>query len=402
VDPGDPLVSGRNPAPVDAGRSWPAHVVGAATSALLAVTAAFQLTQADLLDSLPFMITLVAFLTVGWLLAARLPRHPLGWLLLAVPALFTLWLPFGLLGMALLEVAPNAAAWLLWYGGLREDGWAWLLPVGLLFTQIPLRFPDGRLPTPAWRWFSWFTIVAIVIASAVLSTASAEVAPGVANPAHIEGIIDSPWAWIAVFAGLLATSFLGSAASLFVRYRRSGEVARAQLRWVLWGTAIPVTALVFGWLVPEDWNLLNSVVGLSYALIPISIAIAVLRYRLYEIDRIISRTASYTIVTLFAVAVYAVVVTSVTWVLPDAPAVAVAVATLVAAALFLPLLRRVRRWVDRRFNRAQYDAQRVVAAFGERLRTGVDPHTASADLVRAVEQTLQPTSIGVWTRDLVG
>lgn len=378
-------------------RSWPAHVTAAITFVLLVVGAGLEMTAREVLDGLPFVLTLTVFLAVGWLLAARLPRNPLGWLLMAVPALFVLPFPIGLLGLALLEIAPDAAAWLLWFGGSREDTWTWLLPVGVLFTQIPLRFPDGRLPSPRWRWFSWFTIAAILTSSAIISTSSEYVAPGVANPAHLPGIIDNGWMWILIFAGLLATSFIGSVASLFIRYRRADQVARAQLRWVLWGTAIPVTALVLGWFAPETFEFLDQVVAFSYGLIPVSIAIAVLRYRLYEIDRIISRTTSYAIVSLVAVGVYALVVTSVTWLLPRAPAVAVAVATLVAAGLFLPLLRGVRRVVDRRFDRTQYDSQRVVDAFGERLRTGADPHSTAADLRHAVERTLQPTAVGLWT-----
>jgi len=135
-----------------------------------------------------------------------------------------------------------------------------------------------------------------------------------------------------------------------------------------------------------------------YGLIPISIAVAVLRYRLYEIDRIISRTASYAVVTIVVIGVYALIVTSVALFLPDAPTLGVALATLTAAAVFLPVLRTVRRLLDRRFNRAQYDAERVVETFGQRLRTGADPHTAPADLLGAVESTLEPDVLGLWTR----
>jgi FlaA1/EpsC-like NDP-sugar epimerase len=143
---------------------------------------------------------------------------------------------------------------------------------------------------------------------------------------------------------------------------------------------------------------ISSIVLISYGLIPVAIAIAVLRYRLYEIDRIISRTVSYALVTAIVVAVYALVVTSVAWLLPDATTLGVALATLSAAAFFLPVLRVTRRLLDRRFNRAQYDAERVVVAFGDRLRTGADPHTAASDLADAVERTLEPSVVGVWTR----
>jgi hypothetical protein len=138
-------------------------------------------------------------------------------------------------------------------------------------------------------------------------------------------------------------------------------------------------------------------VTLLYGLIPISIAVAVLRYRLFEIDRIISRTAAYALVTVVIIGVYALIVTSVAWLLPDAPTLGVALATLAAAAVFLPVLRVLRRLLDRRFNRAQYDAERVVESFGQRLRTGADPHTAPADLIGAVQRTLEPDVLGIWT-----
>lgn len=378
--------------------AWAAIGVTAAICALLAVSMTLAMISAGVAAILPFALILAVFLAVGGLLATRMPRHPLGWLLMAIPGLFALQIPFQLLGISVRDSAPDLAAWLLWYGGDREDTWTWVLPVGLLFTQIPLRFPDGRLPSFAWRWFSWFTILTIVLGGVVVSTSPAKVGPDLANPVYIPAVRESPWLFV-VFATLLAASFIGSIASLFVRYRRADGVVRAQLRWVLWGVAIPVAALIFSWVVITDWELVNQLVLLTYGFIPIAIAVAVLRYRLYDIDRIISRTAAYGTVTVLVLGVYAVIVTSVTWLLPKAPAVAVALATLAAAALFLPALRWIRRRVDRRFDRARYDAERVVEQFGERLRTGADPHTASADLTDAIALTLQPASMGLWVQE---
>lgn len=373
--------------------AWPAHVIAVASLLLIALQGVAEIVVTGQAQGFPFAVTLMIFLGVGWMLASQLPRHPLGWLIISVPALFASTVPFFLVGHAVLDTAPPLAAWLLWYS---EGSWAWLLPVGILFTQIPLRFPDGRLPSPHWRWFSWFTIAAILTSSAMISTAQQEVETGVTNPAYIPGVIDNTALVVAVFAGLLSTSILGSIASLFVRYHRAGAVERAQLRWVLWGSAIPAVLLVLTWLAPGEWGELDLAVSLSYGLIPVCIGVAVLRYHLYDIDRIISRTAAYAIVTALVVGVYALVVTSVTWLWPAAPAVAVALATLAAAALFLPALRWTRRRVDRRFDRARYDAQRIVEQFGEQLRTGADPHTASIDLTDAVSRTLQPSAVGLW------
>ncbi len=126
---------------------------------------------------------------VGWLLASRIPRNPLGWMLLFVSGCFALAAPAYLLGDALAESHPAVAAWFLWYAGGDETGWIWLPPVGLLFTQVLLRFPDGRLPSPRWRWFSNFSIVLLVAGTVLISAAYAEVRPGVANPVASEWVI---------------------------------------------------------------------------------------------------------------------------------------------------------------------------------------------------------------------
>lgn len=376
-----------------------AHLVAAIVILMFVVTLAAAAPFEIASGQIPFFVLLIVFIAVGWLLAARRPDNPLGWLLLAIPGLFSLSGPTMMLGFALLESSPDAAAWLLWYGSDRPDTWAWLPPIGILLIQIPLRFPTGRLPSRGWRWFSAFTILAIVVCSLILSTASVEVAPGVPNPIHIDGIIDVPLVGLVTF-GAIAVAMLGAVASLFVRARRAGPIETAQLRWMLWSVTVVVIALIASWLLPgegTEWSSVQSLVTALYALIPISIAVAVMRYRLYEIDRIISRTATYALVTAVVVGVYAVIVTSVALLLPDAPTLGVALATLTAAAVFLPVLRTVRRVLDRRFNRAQYDAERVVEAFGQRLRTGADPHTAPVDLMGAVERTLEPDVLGLWT-----
>jgi hypothetical protein len=347
-----------------------------------------------------FLATAVA-IVVGWILAWKRPYNPLGWLFIAIVGLFVLQVPEVLFGETLRQSAPAAAAWTYSWGG---DTWSWIPSVGLLFTQVPLRFPDGRLPSPRWRWFSWYTIGAIVVSSALSATFSAEVARGLHNPVYVHwGPEPLTLLNVVVFGLLLLPSFVGSLASLFVRYRRSNAIERAQLRWVFWGAAIPIVCIIVTWALPDDSGVeraLESLVLGTYALIPASILFAVLRYRLYDIDRIISRTASYAIVTIVIVGVYVGIVLGVGGLLPQANSVGVAIATLAAAAVFLPLLRRVQGWVDRRFNRAAYNAQKVVDAFGERLRSGADPHGAGDDLVSAVEQTLEPTAVGMWTRAL--
>lgn len=351
-------------------------------------------------EGLPFMLVLVAAVSVGWLLAWKLPRNPLGWILIAVTGLFTI----GESVYALTTTLPmptGVSTWLfLVFGAPDVDGWSWLPPVWLLLSQVPLRFPTGRLPSPRWRGFHWFTVGALVVASSFLAITSVEVAPGIPNPIYVEGVESQP-ALVLLTFGCLAAAFVGSIASLFVRYSGAATVERTQIRWVLWAITVAVGVLVVSWILlalglgPDAWS--SGVLIGAYGLIPLAIGVAVMRFRLYDIDRIISRTASYALVSLVVLGVYFLVVTSVHWLLPELPAIGVALATLAAAALFLPVLRWVQRVVDRRFDRERYDAEKVVAAFGEHLRTDLDPHSTSTELLEAIEKTLQPASVGIWT-----
>lgn len=382
------------------GPRWLAHVFVVVVLAAFAtvVLEGIEASELDVFEATPYLLMLTVLIAVGWLLAWKRPGNPLGWLLLLVPGLFCFGTPAVLIAQAIQPTAPDVAAWLYWYGYEREDTWAWIPPVWLLLTQIPLRFPDGRLPSRGWRWFSRFTFAALIATCGFASTISVEVAPGVANPIHVAtGEAGDLLFTVGALGLLLLPSFAGSIVSLIARYRRADAVQKAQLRWVFWGVSIAIGSLVLSWVIPfEDWDTLQNWVLLFYGFIPASIAVAVLRYHLYDIDRIISRTASYAIVTLVVVGVYALVVLSISSILPGLPSVGVALATLAAAALFLPVLRSVRGWVDRRFDRARYNAQAVVEAFGERLRNGADPHTAAVDLSAAVNATLQPTAMGLW------
>jgi hypothetical protein len=378
---------------------WLAHPVVALILAPICVQEVieFSTEPSYAIGDLGNFLSVIISIAVGWLLAWKRPRNPLGWLLLADAGISMLEAVGQLLGNALPPSAHGAAAWAYWADG----EWTWVPAVGLLFTQILLRFPDGRLPSPRWRWFSWFTIASIVLASAVISSLDpAMVAPGVADPTHVTWTgTENTVLTIVAYLGLLVSSFVGSIASLFVRYRRARSVERVQLRWLFWAGCIPVVLLIFAWWTPSSvGSIVRPLALVSYSFIPIAIAVAVLRYGLYNIDRIISRTVSYAIVTIVIVTVYVGIVLGIGVLLPRVNSVGIAIATLAAAAVFLPLLRVVQRWVDLRFNRAAYNAQKVVDSFGERLRSGVDPHAAGGDLVSAVEQTLQPSSVGIWTR----
>ena len=372
-----------------------AHVIGATEAALLA-----GLVVVAGVDGLIIGLLVGSATAVGWLLASRIPENPLGWLLLFVAGCFALAGPAYAVGTALEDSSPGVAAWFFWYAGGDDEGWIWLPPVGVLFTQVLLRFPDGRLPSPGWRWFSRLTIALIVVTTVLISTAYPEVSPGIANPVYIPGVVDYGVV-IMLFLGLpLLACSLGSAVSLIVRYRRAGSVQRAQIRWVALAASVVVAAFVASFAVPAAWgarSFIENATVIMYALIPISIGVAVMRYRLYEIDRIVSRSISYAVVTVAVVALYAVVVTSVTRLVPGSSTVGVAVATLAAAAAFQPVLRRVRGAVDRRFDRRHYDAQHIVDSFGRSLRDEVDYAVINRSLVEVIEKTLAPELVRVWT-----
>ncbi|MGB4779195.1 hypothetical protein [Microbacterium sp.] len=394
--------------------AWLAHVAGA-VCIIGSVTAMFvpadptqpphEATWGSLYATIGIGVFFLVTLFGGWMLAWRRPLISLGWIMLAIPLTFAILPPLLVAGVALIPVNEDLAAWfLLLGGGNSEANMAWALPVGLLMTQLPLRFPTGEPPSPRWRWFSWLTVVAIAWAIVAGSTFPdvSTVGYGIANP------IVLPWGELAGLAYLLVflplgVAMVGSLASLFVRYRHTDAIERAQLRWVFFGAAVPIVLLLTSWVgsataPTDDWVLALStgVVSLSYAFIPASILVAVMRYGLYSIDRIISRAVSYAIVVIVTIGIYAGLVVGLTTLLPRLPSVGVAVATLAAAAAFLPLLRWVRRVVDRRFNRSAYDAQTVVDDFGRHLRDGADPLTAAPALLDAVDGTLQPASVGLW------
>jgi hypothetical protein len=279
------------------------------------------------------------------------------------------------------------------------SNWAWLITYGAIPIAF-LLFPDGRLAGRRWRFVAWFAVLdagAFAVLSALARGGLGDF-PTVANPFGLLPITISEAQPLAV---LPAIAILAAVVSLVVRFRRSRGEQRQQLKWValavaLFGVYIAATSagaalgLSAG---PRD------VAGIVVpTLIPISIALAILRYRLYDIDRIISRTLSYALVTAVLAGVYVGCVVLLTDVLPFGGSVGTAASVLVAVALFAPLRRRVQHVVDRRFNRARYDAAAVVEQFAARLRDQVDLDAVRRDLVGVVHRTVQPVSASLWLR----
>jgi hypothetical protein len=366
-----------------------AHVIGAVELLLVALLS---------LVAWQFIVSIGLFIIgaagTGWVLASRVPRNPLGWMLQFSAGCFLLAFVGYWVGDLTVGLSPVLTAWLGWLAGTDDWGWLWLPSIGLLFTQLLLRFPDGGLPSRRWRWFSRFTIVALTAGTLAVALSPATLRHGANNPVQLQWV-EAHGTLVTVVVSLsLLVSFVGSVASLFVRYRGADDVGRHQLRWVVWAAALVVLCYVASFVSP--WSFTNLLVQGAYALIPVAMAVAVLRYHLFDIDRILSRTVSYALVTGVLLATYAVVVTAVGRVAPDSSTLAVSAATLAAAAMLRPVLGVIRRWVDRRFNRQRYDAEHTVERFGAALRDQVDVESVVGGLVDTVGTTMQPRSITVW------
>ena len=220
--------------------------------------------------------------------------------------------------------------------------------------------------------------------------------PSTPNPVGVTGLAGDIFKIMAFGGGaLIAATGLAAIVSLAFRYRHAGTAERAQLKWLVYAGALIVVALLASVPIASN-NLQNAISSGAVALVPVAIGIAVLRYRLYDINRVISRTVAYAIVTGLLAGIYAGLVLLATQVFRVHTPVAVAAATLAAAALFSPVRRRVQRAVDRRFNRAGYDAEATVAAFAARLKDAVDLDSVRDDLTGAVHQALEPAHVSVW------
>jgi len=357
---------------------------------------AHQLTVSNVV--LPSLVVLI-YTAVGVLVARRQPRNPLGWILLLAIFLYVLSNDLGTyavlhysLGHRGLPLAPVAV--------LLYPLWA---PGVALFPLVIFLFPDGRLPSPGWRWVLWTYLVACAcVATAIFTQALAAVVNhdihldsygDVTKVGHPTGLMAVTFVSIVILIGLLTLSFV---VYQFLSWRRSTGERRQQLKWLAWGAAIAFSTFILG--TAFNSNAVGSALGIGIVALPIAIGVGILKYRLYDIDRLISRTLSYAIMTGLVVGVYVGIVTLVTRVLGYSSPVAVAASTLAAAALFNPLRVRLQRVVDRRFNRARYDAEATVAAFTARLRDAVDLDTVRAELLEVVKHAVEPVHVSVWIR----
>ena len=344
------------------------------------------------------VVLIGSFATMGALLAWKRPGNRIGWLMSAVGLLYAI----GVAGAPLSDF-QKTLTFTNWVG------WIWLAGVGLA-VYVVLLFPTGTLPSRRWRPVAW--TAGLALAAWILGNAFAPAiftdSPTAKNPIGVTGPAGHIFTILAGTGGALIAASGGAAiVSVVVRYRRAGTIERAQLKWLVYAGGLIVLALA-GEIVAERImgpgnatnNLQNATTTGAVALVALAIGVAVLRYRLYDIDRIISRTVAYAIVTGLLIGIYAGLVLLATQVLQIHSTVAVAVATLIAAALFSPVRRRVQHRVNRRFNRARYDAETTVAAFAARLKDAVDLDTVRADLAGVVHEALEPAHVTVWTSTL--
>jgi hypothetical protein len=347
-------------------------------------------------------LIVMPFAVVGFVVAVRRPGNPIGWLSMAVAACFMLSTDSGFYAVLVYRQGHH-----LPLGPVALVLYEFWFPAIAALTLVILLFPDGWLPPGFWRWTAWATCAVLIVFMIALTVATVTVIDG--HRVHLDAFdglaaIDNPTGWFAVaqriFVLFSLAVLLCSVARQLLNWRRSSGERRQQLKWLASGLVVGVSGLIVSLLTGGSTApgelLVSNIAMVGIAALPVSIGLAILKYRLYDIDRLISRTVGYAIVTGLLVGVYAGLVLLATQVLSISSPVSVAAATLAAAALFSPLRRRVQRVVDRRFNRARYDADRTVAAFAARLQDAVDLDTVRADLAAVVHRSLEPAHVSVW------
>ena len=371
--------------------------------------AAIVVGRGRLLECVP-MLAGLGFAVVGRLLTSRRPENAVGWIL----ALIGIVLAVAALTEGYVAGAPGSDPLLALElaGWLTQFIWFLWLP-GLVGIALPLLFPDGHLPSPRWRCIAWAGVIGTVLGT--LATAfkpgpiEVDAAVDVENPVGISGAGEL----LSVVEGLgfvlTSVGVVGAGAAVIVRLRRSRGVERQQLKWFAYVASMIVAGLTVATLsstVDEDstlaqvlgpvgWFTALGMVGIG---IPLATGIAVLRYRLYEIDVVINRTLVYGALTATLAVAYLASVLVLQLVLSPSSDLAIAASTLAAAALFRPARGRIQAVVDRRFYRRKYDAQRTLESFAGRMRNQVALDAIAVELRSAVAETMQPTHISLWVR----
>ena len=392
----------------------PLYVAGICAYSLLTSSAGFWSENlVENMETVAFDVGFGAFAVVGAMLVAKRPTNPIGWILSAVALMLAIFLAGGAYATYVMVTRgqPDALAVV----GAWTFNWFWFLMLALALIYLPMLFPDGRLLSRRWLPVAVLAGIAtsgIVLLNALVETIPVNEAPGygIANPIGIEGLgraEDLPI--FGVLNGLFLVAGVGAVASVVVRFRRSRGVERQQMKLFAYVTVVLLGGAVLTGAISDAtgvrWlgtsSFILSMVG--FVSLPIAVGIAILRYRLYDIDVVINRTLVYGPLTAMLVLVYLGGVVSLQYVFRaltgQGSQVAVVASTLIIAALFNPLRRRVQAFVDRRFYRNKYDAARVLADFSARLRDETDLDGLSGDLLSVARNTVQPTHVSLWLRD---
>jgi MFS family permease len=390
---------------------WGFVVATLAADTLVAVVDwAGTVAQGGVFIFVAFVAFVLTFSTVGVLIAVRQPGNPIGWLLLAcavgyaVAGLSEAYSSYGQLTRPSVLPGVTLAAW--------ASSWMFLTGAGPAATFLLLLFPTGRVPSRRWRAVGWLAAAGLALTVVATALAPGPIGGGRQAPANPVGLPGGERILsVAEMIGGVAlfVAIFGSVVSLVVRFRRARRVERQQLKWLSYAAVLVGVAVLVGQLVVSVWgstalttNLVNAAVNGALVCVPVAVGIAILRYRLYDIDRLISRTLVYLLLTVVLGLGYAGVVLGLGQlfggVTGNPPSWAIAGATLGVAALFQPARRRIQQAVDRRFNRRKYNAAKTIEAFSNRLREEVDLDTLSGELLTVVDQTMQPTAASLWLR----
>lgn len=383
---------------------WP-WVVALVVLTVYAVTLAAY-PDRDRYWALVLGVTIVPFSAVGALLAHRLPSNRIGPLLLVVGAELC---ASGTL-ILIAEAGPTAPHELQPAVALAEIAGIITFDQAVVIgaVVIPLVFPDGKLISPRWRWV--VALVAVLLigdAIQLLLRPGPTIVGNLQNPLSPGGPTAIQDVALPIQVGVAAFAFLGAAASVLVRFRHGDSIVRQQLKWLVAVAAFGAIVHPAGHLVSPDGpvNLLGAILNtlgiLTLGAWPVAIGVAVLRYRLYDIDRIISRTIGWAIVTATLAATFVFTILALQAIvvpLTGGDTLAIAGSTLLVAVLFEPLRSVVQRAVDRRFHRTRFDGEQLVGTFAERLRDEVDPDAIEAEIVSTVRTALAPASAGLWER----
>jgi hypothetical protein len=355
----------------------------------------------DLVTALSYL----GWVAAGLVLTLRLPRLAIGWILL-IPAWSTAFQSLAGRAIIYTHVYQERPTLLTEVIAVVGDA-LWVPGVAVGFIALMVLFPDGRPLGPRWKWVLWLAGAAAAIYVVVTLFFRA--------PLYFMGSVDNPWGFVgnsewfevgqsAPFMALLVVGMPAGIMALVMRWRRGGTLEREQIKWLLWAALIQVMGFAVSIIGSElvegpvqgGWTgAVGEITGLA---MPMSIVLAVTRSRLYEIDRIVSRTVSYGVIVLLLAAVYFAVVGLVGMFSFEGP-LPVAATTLVMAAAFNPLRRRVQEIVDRRFNRSHYDAARTIEAFSERMRSRISLDELGRELQDVTARTMEPATLSIWVRE---